>query len=472
MTPLLHLVLLALAALVLASTANSSSSRLFCYVIRKRARPRKPGSPWLTLPQPFAPSDGTGAPRRRGGVGGPYLPRKRVPSVALFWLLGACLFQAQAAEAACSASNTYNYSFNWASNTTLNYATAYTYTASNTLGANQNFTLSFATNGLSSTQVNSVQMPTVNDMLSGAAGGRTLVIGGTFSSRTADVSTNTRVIRTVFTFATPIRDMTIRVHDIDQAAGQYRDWLMIQGANGASTYTPSLTTPQGSNNTAGGPHTASGSTLALGAYTATGINIPNTQGVGLSTSANTGSDDGDIVISFPQPVTSVTLRYGNHPLIGSESGTGQQAYGISALSFCPMPNLTMAKTSAPYATTGSDRFNAPLADVAYTLTVTNSGGSPVDLGGITLTDALPPTVSFYNGDYDPALPGTDPFLLTAGTSGVTLAAANVTYSNNGGTSSRRNDGGQLQLHHQVQGADQIIGAPGRNRTGTPCGTRF
>lgn len=346
-----------------------------------------------------------------------------------------CALAAPAAQAACSASNTYNYSFNWASNTGLNYATSYNYTASNSLGANQNFTLSFATNGLSSTQVNSVQMPAVNNMLSGAAGGRTLVIGGTFSSRTADVSTNTRVIRTVFTFATPIRDITIRVHDIDQASGQYRDWLMVQGSNGASSYVPGLSTPAGNNNGASGPRTASGSTLALGPYTATGINIPNTQGVGISTSANTGVDDGDINITFAQPVTTVTLRYGNHPLIGSESGTGQQAYGISAISFCPMPNLTTSvKTSAPYATTGPDRFNAPLADVVYTLTVNNTGGSPVDLAGLTLTDALPSTLTFYNGDFDPSAPGTDPFLLTAGSSGVTLNAANVNYSNNGGAS--------------------------------------
>ena len=46
-------------------------------------------------------------------------------------------------------------------------------------------------------------------------------------------------------------------------------------------------------------------------------------------------------------MTTVTLRYGNHPLIGSESGTGQQAYGISADRFCPMPSLAIAKTSAP-----------------------------------------------------------------------------------------------------------------------------
>ncbi|HEX6377226.1 MAG TPA: hypothetical protein VFZ91_16060 [Allosphingosinicella sp.] len=347
-----------------------------------------------------------------------------------FAAASAGLLLAGPAQAACSASNTYNYSFNWGSNTGLNYANSYTYTASNTLGANQNFTMNFATNGLSSSVVNNVQLPAVNSMLSGAGGGRTLVIGGTFSSRTADVSSNTRVIRVTFTFATPIRDFTVRVHDVDYSNNQYRDWLMVQGSNGSNTYVPTLTTPFGSNNGAG-PHTAVGSTVALGAYSSGGVTITNSQGVGLSTSANTNTDDGDITASFAQPVTSVTLRYGNYP---GDNQTGQQAYGISALSFCPMPSITMAKTSAPYASTGPDRFNAPLADVVYTLTVANSGGSPVDLAGITLTDALPSDMTFYNGDFDPAAAGTDPFLLTPGSSGVTLSAANVSYSNNGGTS--------------------------------------
>lgn len=390
---------------------------------------------WLTFLQPSILMERTRAAASRGGGGrGARLILDCFRRTGLFAALAASFLGSAPAIAACSAAETYNYSFNWGSNTGLSYATTYTYTASNSLGANRNFNLSFATNGLSGTQVNSVQMPAVNNMLSGAAGGRTLVVGGTFSSRTADVSTNTRVIRTIFTFAAPIRDMTITVHDIDQAAGQYRDWLMVQGSNGAATYTPSLTTPAGTNNGASGPRTAAGSSLALGPYTATGINIPNSQGVGLSTNPNTGSDDGDIVISFPQPVTTVTLRYGNHPLIGSESGTGQQAFGISALSFCPMPNLTLAKTSAPFATTGPDRFNAPSSEVVYTLTVTNSGGSPVDLAGITLVDALPPAMTFYNGDVDPTVAGTDPFLLAAGSSGVTLSASNVAYSNNNGAS--------------------------------------
>jgi uncharacterized repeat protein (TIGR01451 family) len=340
---------------------------------------------------------------------------------------------ASPALAACTAQNTYSYSFNWGSNTSLNYATTYTYTASNPLGATRNFTTSFATNDLSSSLVAGVQMPAVQNLLSGAAGGRTLMIGGVFSGRTVNIAANARTIRTTFTFATPIRDLTVTVHDIDFTSNQYRDWLMVTGSNGASTYTPSMVSPLGPNNNAG-PASGGGSSVAFNGYNSGGVSVTSRDRVvGIGSSPNTNSNVGDVVISFAEPVTSVTLRYGNYPFTAGEGTTGQQAYGISTITFCPMPNVTVAKTSAPLATTGPDRFNTPGSEVVYTLTVTNSGGSPVDLNGLVLTDALPTTVSFYNGDFDTGAPGTDPFSLTAGSSGVTLTAANVSYSNNGGS---------------------------------------
>jgi uncharacterized repeat protein (TIGR01451 family) len=191
-----------------------------------------------------------------------------------------------------------------------------------------------------------------------------------------------------------------------------------------------LETPFGTNNTTGG--TAGSSALTLGP-TGTPYNLTNQQAVGTGDSAANNSNFGDVAISFAEPVTSVTIRYGNYPLTGSERTTGQQAFGISAISFCPMPNISMSKTSAPLGTTGAARFDAPGSDVVYTITVTNSGGSPVDASSLILLDTLPTQASFYNGDFDPLQSGSDPFLLTAGSSGVTLAAANVSYSSNGST---------------------------------------
>jgi uncharacterized repeat protein (TIGR01451 family) len=341
------------------------------------------------------------------------------------WRLAAAAFALSAAVPAaagtCSAANTYNFTFNSRPAATLSYTGSYTYTASTTGGATQNFTTSFATNGLSLSTVDAgsgaIQLPAISSIVTGVGTGNTLVIGGTFGGRSS-TTFSTRFIKVTFTFATPIRDFSIRVHDIDYTNDQYRDWLMVEGFNGASTYVPPLTAP------------GTTPTLVLGPN-ATYASLTTGQALGTAANTNTGSSNGDVSASFAQPVTSVTVRYGNYPFVGNENSTGQQAYGISAISFCPMPVISTTKTSAPLATTGIPRFNAPGSDVVYTITVTNNGGSPVDAASLVLTDALPTEAKLYNADFDTTMAGTDPFLLTAGTSGVTLAAANVTYSNNG-----------------------------------------
>jgi uncharacterized repeat protein (TIGR01451 family) len=342
--------------------------------------------------------------------------RLAVAALALAWAV-------PAAAGTCTAANAYNFSFSSRPVGSLSYAGSYTYTASTSGGATQNFTTSFATNGLSLSTVNAgngnVQLPAISSIVTGIGTGNTLVIGGTLSARSSTGFT-TGFIKVTFTFATPIRDMTIKVHDIDFSSDQYRDWLMVEGFNGAATYQPALTAP------------STTPTLVLGPN-ATYASLTAGQALGTATNTNTGSDDGDVAISFAQPVTSVTIRYGNYPYTGKEKTTGQQAYGISAIGFCPMPSIATTKSSAPLATTGIARFNTPGSDVVYTLSVANTGGSPVDAASLVLTDALPANATFYNGDFDSAQAGTEPFLLAAGTSGVTLAASNVTYSSNGST---------------------------------------
>jgi uncharacterized repeat protein (TIGR01451 family) len=334
-------------------------------------------------------------------------------------------------RAACDANNTYNFAFSSVANASLNYANTYTYTATNPLGATRTFTIAFATNGLSSIQVNGENMPQIGTSLTTSTGAKTLQIGGVFSARTASITSNTRTIRTTLTFPVPVRDIIINTHDIDYTNNQFRDWFYVSGTDGTSTFVPALSSPAGNSNS--GTRTNAASSVTFGSFGAP-FNITSNEGVGTSDSNNAADDAGDVIISFPQPVTSVTLRYGNFPLQSGESATGQQFVGISRVRFCPMPAIAVAKTSAPYITTAGspDRFNAPGSDVAYTLTVTNSGGSPVDVSSLVLTDVLPANMTFYNGDYNASSPGMGPFELTAGTSGVTLPAGGRAYSNNNG----------------------------------------
>lgn len=339
------------------------------------------------------------------------------------------------AQTSCSATNQYVYNFTNQAAQTLSYASTLNYTATNGAAQSQAFSIAFQTFNLSSSVINGNQMPAITDLINDGnpTTGRNLMIGGTFAGRTATITNNSNVIVTTFSFPTPVREFSVQVNDIDFSSNQYRDWMHIIGANGASTYTGVISTPQGSNNGAG-PKTATGSTIQLGAST-TPLTVGVNEGMGNATAPNT-DNSGTMTAVFAQPVTSVTLRYGNSNQSTGGGTTGQQAYGIQRIGFCPMPVLAIAKTSAPVVTAGTDpnRFAIPGADIDYTITVTNSGGSTVDLASQFIADILPASVEFFNGDIDTATAGTQNFVFTANTSGLTLAAGNITYSNNGGAS--------------------------------------
>lgn len=343
------------------------------------------------------------------------------------------LLASMPARAACDANNTYSFAFASVADASLTYGNTYTYIATNPLGATRSFTFRAVNNGLSSIQVNGDNMPQISSDLTSGTGGKTFQVGGIFPSRTASITSNTRTIRLTIAFTAPVRDIVINSHDLDFTNNQFRDWLHVTGTDGSSTFVPALSAPAGNNNGAGN-RTATGSSVNFGPDNAPMV-LTSNEGAGISGSADVNVTTGDVVISFPQPVTSVTISYGNFPLQSGESSTGQQRVGISQVRFCPMPAIAVVKTSAPYITTAGspDRFNSPGSDVAYTLTVTNSGGSPVDLSSLVLTDVLPPNVTFYNGDYNASSPGMGPFELVAGSSGVTLPAGARAYSNNNGS---------------------------------------
>ncbi|MCU0728571.1 MAG: hypothetical protein MUF41_00465 [Sphingopyxis sp.] len=341
-----------------------------------------------------------------------------------------------AAHATCPAANRYAYEFGTATAGTLNYASSYTYTGTSTALGNQNFTVSWpVVNGTSSTVVAGLQMPRIdpiiNDGLPTTA--NNLIVGMILGGRTADITSGTRVIVTRFTFATPIRTFSVQLNDIDFASNAFRDWLHISGSNGAAVYTPAISTPVGSNNTTG-PRTAVGSTIALGSATTPFVQTDR-EAIGTGSAPNT-DDTGTLTATFTQPVTQVEIRYGNNGVSAGGTATGQQAFGIQRVSWCPMPVLAIAKASNPATSvlTDPNRFNIPNADVDYTLTVTNTGGSPVDLNATILRDILPANVTFFNGDIDTVTAGTQNFIFNAGTSGLTFAPANLSYSNNGGAS--------------------------------------
>lgn len=323
------------------------------------------------------------------------------------------------AHAACDTANTFGFDWNSQPQQAQAYGTSYNYSAANGLAGTRAFSVQATQNGLATTLVGGIQMPLIasaNEATMGT-GQFTYSVGGRFTGRTAAITGTTRVAVATITFASAVRDLTFRIHDIDYRANSYRDWVRVVGRNGAATYLPTYTKP-------------AASTVRIGP-SATAPAVVAGDLLGASESA-VNQDIGTVVVAFAQPVTSVEVRYGNYPLQAGETATGEQWISIYDLAFCPLPAVSVSKTSLSYATAGPDRFRIPGADVIYSLTVTNSGGSAVDLAGLVLADPLPAQASFYNGDFDPSAPGSGPFQLTAGTSGVAITAANVTYSNNGG----------------------------------------
>lgn len=323
------------------------------------------------------------------------------------------------AAAACDNANTFRFDWNSQPQTGQSYGATYDYNATNGLAASRAFSVRSTADGQLSNQVIGIPTPviaSINEATTGT-GQYTYTVGGSFTSRTPSIIGATRVVVATFSFASAVRDLSFRIHDIDFRSNEYRDWVRVTGRNGAATYLPTVTKPAASTVRIG----PSGAAPAIVAGDLLGVS-----------ESQVNEDIGTVTVSFAQPVTSVEIRYGDYPLQAGETATGQQWISIYDLAFCPMPNLSVIKTSASYATAGADRFNIPGADVVYTLTVTNSGGSPVDLNGTVMTDVLPPQTTFYNGDFDPVAPGSENYSFAAGTSGVALTPANITYSNNGG----------------------------------------
>ncbi|CAN5210360.1 hypothetical protein BH09PSE3_BH09PSE3_02600 [soil metagenome] len=357
------------------------------------------------------------------------------PSIITRWVAACALATGfivpAVAQTSCNATNMFKLDWDAQSPKNSNLGTgSRTYAVTNAAGATVSVTLSFA--GDTSHYIDSGygQTPNISVQNVGGitAGEYTLFLATDFAGYTADIGTTTNVAIARFGFSTPVREVTFRVLDVDYAASQFRDWVRISGTNGA-TYVPSIATPYGRNNSTNPGSTAPGVTY-VGPGTSGGYAYPSTDGAGTAT-ADMNRDYGNLNVQFVVPITQAEIRYGNGPSSTMSGTAGIQSISIHDISFCPMPAVTISKTSAPTSIVANDpnRFNIPGADVDYTITVTNSGGSTVDLSTTLIADTLPAGITFYNGDIDSTTAGTQNFVFTPGTSGLTLGAGNITYYN-------------------------------------------
>ena len=156
-----------------------------------------------------------------------------------------------------------------------------------------------------------------------------------------------------------------------------------------------------------------------------------------NSAGDTNPGTGSIKISFAVPATATitptfarfrwSLQSGLNPdtLIAPNGEVEDYQITINGRAI-----MQVAKTSAPYLTSGPGLFNIPGNDVIYTITATNTGPGPTTTDSLFLFDALPPQVDFYNGDIDDAGPATAPVIFSqSGTSLTFNPATDMKFSN-------------------------------------------
>ena len=368
--------------------------------------------------------------------------KARSIAIRMLFALASCSVSGQAL-AACDAQNTFKLDWDTKATGAISKSVPINYIVTNAAGASTTVTLSFSgdtanivtfnfggTTGTVSTPY--IGIANVGGLSSSTE--KTLSVGTKFDTFQSNISSNIDVLAVNFAFGVAVRDIQFSILDIDYASPNIRDWLKITGTGPGGSFIPTISSPYGRNNVSNPGQTLPG-VAVIGPYSASAPNAANSEIVG-NGSSNSNQNFGNVTASFAQPVTSVQVRYANGPAAYVSGTPAKQAISIHDVSFCPMPNLALAKTAAPFVTTAGDpaRFNSPGSDILYSLTVSNTGGSAVDTNTIILDDVLPGKVSFFNGDIDGAGPLTTNFEFVAGSSGLTLGTGNLSFSNNGGSS--------------------------------------
>ena len=257
--------------------------------------------------------------------------------------------------------------------------------------------------------------------------------GGTNIKYTGNYDTDPTII---FSFPTPSNPFTIS-KSVNRSA-------LVKG-NGPHnvTYTVTLANPSPYATTidrfadtlpsgvsfqaiAGGSDVTTANSAATPASGATGTIGFN----GLFGSSYVLAGNSSLSLVYTAAVPDVVGTYTN----SASAMIGNETIGpANALLTVGVADLIVSKTSAVNGAVNPLNFALPGADIIYTVTVTNNGSFPVTADSLAVVDSMPALVEFYNGDFNPALPGMGAFSFNPGTSGLTCCASDrISYSNGAG----------------------------------------
>ena len=186
-----------------------------------------------------------------------------------------------------------------------------------------------------------------------------------------DFPNRTAAVTTTITLPTAVPGLQFRIIDVDFASGAFADIITVTGSFSGSGVVPVMTN--------GIANVISGNSA-----------------IGVAT-ANDNTTTGNIVVTFQNPVDSVTIVYGNYTTAPTNP-TGQ-AIAIHDITFCnPQASVSIDKSSSivsdPVNGTTDAKF-IPGAIVRYCVLATNTGSATTT--AIAITDSLPANVTYVAG---------------------------------------------------------------------------
>jgi uncharacterized repeat protein (TIGR01451 family) len=238
--------------------------------------------------------------------------------------------------------------------------------------------------------------PAINANLTGGLAGEVSLFQNLNNNAQTDVAT------TVISMPGAVPGLQFKLFDVDFGAGSYADKVTVTGTFNGLPVTPTLT------------------------------NGVTNYVIGNAAIGDAGATDttnaGNVTVTFTSAVDTITVVYGNHTT--APANPGNQWVSIHDITFCnPLVTLALTKVTSIY----DDGITAPFAipgnDAIYTIALSNTGTGSVTADTVFMVDPLPAQLTFFNGDANGPLPGTDPVLFTDNGSNLTFNyATDVRYS--------------------------------------------
>lgn len=145
----------------------------------------------------------------------------------------------------------------------------------------------------------------------------------------------------------------------------------------------------------------------------------------LSSAGEDGGQGGWAILYGSDPLSANQISWAiDEEVVAGDTGRSHTTENVGYWVFDNNQTPIMgADKSVDMFSGNASAYAIPGSDVIYSITVENTGSGPVDANTIVMIDALPPEISFYNGDIDDGGPLTDAVVFIDNDSGLTFDPA-------------------------------------------------